>query len=321
MLRLRDIPLRVYNSPTTLLYHNLLQRAPLYTHASGGAPMKVGEAIDVFLQSIQGEVAPETIRWYKDQLKPLNKCLGSREITTITIRDLRDCRSSLMARTERWTDHPHRPLASGRLSPHTINGYTRAWRRIFRWLTMEGYIDQNPAQRLKPIRTPDEDPKAASEDDIKRLLQVAKDSSPRDYALVCFLVDTGARARGVATLTLERLDLERRKALVTEKSQKRERARPVYFTDITAEALQKWLAVRPDVDHSYVFLGLQKKAPLSSSGIYQILKRLARKAGITGRFNPHSLRHAFARRLLQQGADLGTVSQLMGHSTVDVAKK
>ena len=48
------------------------------------------------------------------------------------------------------------------------------------------------------------------------------------------------------------------------------------------------------------------------------MRRLAGKAGIKGRFNPHSLRHAFARRVLQQGADLATVSQLMGHSSVEV---
>ncbi len=223
-----------------------------------------------------------------------------------------------MARTERWTDHPLRPTAPGQLSLHTINGHIRAWRRLFRWLASEGYIEKNPAQRLKLARTPDEDPKAATGDDIKRLLQAAKESGPRDYALVCFLVDTGARVRGVASLTLEHLDLERRRAIVIEKSQKRERVRRVYFSEITAMALAQWLAVRPDVAEPQVFLNLQRDTPLTPSGIYQVLKRLARKAGIEGRFNPHSLRHAFARRLLQQGADLGTVSQLMGHSTVDV---
>ncbi len=280
--------------------------------------MKVDKAVDTFLQSIDGEVSPETIRWYREKLRPLRECLGGREVATITTQDLRDCRAALMARTERWTDHPLRPTAPGRLSLHTINGHIRAWRRLFRWLASEGYIEKNPAQRLKLIRTPDGDPKAASEDDIRQLLVAAKESGPRDYALVCFLVDTGARVSGVASLTLEHLDLERRRALVTEKSQKHERVRRVYFSEITATALAQWLAIRPDVDCSHVFLNLRKNTPLTPSGIYQVLKRLARKAGVEGRFNPHSLRHAFARRVLQQGADLGTLSQLMGHSTVTV---
>ncbi len=280
--------------------------------------MMLTEALATFLDAITGEVSPETLRWYKDKLRPLEKYLGTTDVAAITIQDLRDCRAALMARTERWTDHPLRPSVPGRLSVHTINDHIRAWRRFFRWLWNEGYLEENPAQRLNFLRTPDEPPKAASEEDIKRLLQAAKESGPRDYALVCFLVDTGSRLGGVASLTLEHLDSERRRALVVEKSQRHEKARRVYFSRITAAALAEWLAVRPKADCPHVFLNLQKKTPLTRSGIYQLLKRLARRAGVEGRSNPHSLRHAFARRVLQQGADLATLSQLMGHSTVAV---
>ncbi len=280
--------------------------------------MRVDEAVDIFLNAIKGEVSPETYRWYSDKLRPLRTLLGAMEVTTITIQDLRTCRAILMSRKERWTDHPRRPSAPGKLSPFTINGHIRAWRRFFRWLMEEGYVRANPAQRLKNLRTPDEEPKAASEEDIRLLLQAAKDSGPRNYAIVCFLVDTGARVKGAASLTLERLDVKRRRALVIEKFQKREKARAVYFGEITAGALKEWLAVRPKVEDSHVFLSSHGNGPLTPSGIYQVLKRLARNAGIEGRFNPHSLRHAFARRILQRGADLATLSQLMGHSSVEV---
>jgi integrase/recombinase XerD len=59
---------------------------------------------------------------------------------------------------------------------------------------------------------------------------------------------------------------------------------------------------------------------LKTSGVNQILKRLARRAGITGRFNPHSFRHAFAKQYLMDGGDLATLSDLLGHSDVQVTK-
>jgi len=279
--------------------------------------MKLRKAISIYLQSVKGEISPRTHAWYAGKLKSLKDFLGDREIEEITAHDLRRWRARLLDRTERWVEHPYRTPKEGSLSPHTINGHIRACRRLFRWLNLEGYISDNPALKLNFIRTPDEEPKAATEEDIRRMLRVAKSTSPRDYALLCFLIDTGARAGGVVSLTLDRLDLERRRALVIEKSQKRERARRVFFTTETRQALEEWLAVRPKTECDHVFLGVHG-APLSVSGLYQVLRRLAKKAGIKGRFNPHSLRHAFARRVLQQGADLATLSQLMGHSSVEV---
>ena len=279
--------------------------------------MKLREAISVYLQAIQGEVSSKTHIWYTYKLRNLGETLGEKDIESVTADDLRHWRASLMARKERWSGHPYRETRKGALSPHTINGYIRACRRLFRWLNTEDYISANPALKLKSIRTPDEEPKAAAEEDIRCMLQTARATSARDYALLCFLVDTGARAGGVVSLTLDRLDLERRRALVIEKSQKRERVRRVFFTEETRQALEEWLAVRPEAESDHVFLGVHGK-PLSVSGLYHVLKRLAKKAGIKGRFNPHSMRHAFARRALKQGADLATVSQLMGHSSVEV---
>ena len=279
--------------------------------------MQLHEAITAFLRSVEGEISPRTYEWYREKLRALESFLGPREIETIQADDLRSWRSALLHREEKWADHPYKPTVNGPLSPHTINGHIRAVRRFFGWLYEEGYIESNPARRIRNVRTPDAEPKAASEEDIRRLLKAARESSERDYAIVTFLIDTGARASGVVTLTLDRLDLERRRAFVIEKSQKREKGRFVYFSEETAKALRAWLAVRPQAETDHVFLNAQGK-PLTPWGLYQLLERLAQKGGVEGRFNPHSLRHAFARRVLQQGADLATVSQLMGHSSVDV---
>jgi site-specific recombinase XerD len=78
----------------------------------------------------------------------------------------------------------------------------------------------------------------------------------------------------------------------------------------SANALRSWLDVR-DLPGRSVF-------GLKASGVYQVLERTARRGGVRGRWNPHAFRHGFARGLLDNGADLATVSQLMGHSDVSI---
>ncbi len=118
-------------------------------------------------------------------------------------------------------------------------------------------------------------------------------------------------------LHLDELELENGQDLVHEKGRGgNHKARMVYLLPETVDVLKAYLEVRPKQNHDLVFCGL--KGPLTTTGVYQILKRLAKVAGIEGRYNPHAFRHAFARALLENGENVGTTSQLMGHSDVSV---
>ena len=125
---------------------------------------------------------------------------------------------------------------------------------------------------------------------------------------------------GLCDLRLSDLELEHQppRAMVREKGRGGKKSRLVFCGPQTVAALYAWLAVRPDQDSGddHVFLG--QRGPLSEGGVYQVLRRLAKKAGIGGRFNPHAFRHAFARGALENGMDLGSVSQLLGHSNINV---
>ncbi len=282
--------------------------------------MKLSAAINEFRLALSGEKASRTVEWYVGKLRTLQEFLNDPEVENITTRDLRLWREHLQKRSVRYENHPLRRVEEGPLSPQTINGYIRTVRRFFTWLVEEGIITTNPASRLGLVRVPDENPKTISREDAQKLIKAAKEKSSRDFAIVCFLVDTGCRVGGLITLTLDRLDIESRTAVVVEKHRGGAKARTVYFSDITAEALEKWLQERPDVDLPYVFLNIYG-APLSPNAVHQILKRLAKAAGVKGPYNPHSFRHAFARTMLEQGLDLGAVSQLMGHSDITTTHK
>ncbi len=119
-------------------------------------------------------------------------------------------------------------------------------------------------------------------------------------------------------MKIANLDLEHGVAIVSEKGEK---IRAIMFSEITAAALQDWLAVRKDEGPMlFVSLGPKSTGGLSTGAVGEMLKRRAKKAGIEGRVNPHSFRHAFAREYLLSGGDLSTLSDILGHSDVAVTK-
>lgn len=156
------------------------------------------------------------------------------------------------------------------------------------------------------------DPADISDDDINRLIGAAK--TPRDRALIMMLAESGCRVGGVAGLTMDRLNMPQRKAQVIEKGEKR---RNIYFSRATAHAIDDWLEIRPDNKGNNVFVG--KKGNLTISGVYQILKRTAKLAGVR-RFNPHSFRHAIGRYMLHNGASIEDIAAVLGHSSAEITK-
>jgi integrase/recombinase XerC len=257
--------------------------------------MKLSEAIEEFRLDIPVEA---TRRVYLYTLNKLLKHLGDVEISSIDISALR-----------RW-----REQAQVGLSVHTFHRDVRQVRTFFNWLVDEQHLKHSPAARLKMPRLPKgEPPKDISSVDLERIIGYARDhGSARDYAVVRFLAESGGRVGGMVKLRLGDLDLEKGQALVREKGSK---TRTVRFGPETIHALRAWLIVRPrDKWGDVIFIG--KRGPLTQSGVYRLLQRLATAAEVEGRFNPHAFRHAFARRLLKHGADLGTVSRLMGHSDI-----
>lgn len=210
-----------------------------------------------------------------------------------------------------------------KLSAYTIHRHVRVCKQFFGWLVKEGRLDRSPAERMEFPRLPKgEPPKAISDLDMERIIEraelevieIGNAETIRNYAIVRFLAETGCRVGGLVSLRFDDLQ-EGLKTLEATVREKGEKARPVSFGAKTAAALRMWLVMRPrEKWGDAVFTG--KRGPLTSSGVYQILKGLAERAGVEGRHNPHSFRHALARRLLQNKADLGTVAEILGHADV-----
>jgi site-specific recombinase XerD len=279
--------------------------------------MEVQQAISEFILDCEARgLAESTVRWYRQRLRGFGRSLeeaGLSDVTRVTTAHLRSFLTRLHNQKRRWVNHPCHPPSESGLSVYTIHGYVRILRVFFKWLFEENITETNPAMRVRLPKLPKEPPKAVSTEDRNRLLEAAK-PDPRDYAIVCFLVDTGCRVGGLASLTIQNLDLERGEALVTEKGKGGGKARLVYFNGCARAALARWLKARPESKTDRVFVQkFNKDKALQAGGVYQVLERLAKKSGVKGRFNPHSFRHAWAREALRNGANLADVAQVLGH--------
>jgi site-specific recombinase XerD len=269
--------------------------------------MLLSEAIEELAIATRAEGrSPQTVKAYREKLSYLVAFLGDVPIEKITVGDLR-----------RYIAH----LWDRKLSPFTVKSRVRHLKRLFNFAQEEEMLKENPSKRIKTPSPRREKPKGIEWEDFIALLKTTEGGTlidVRDRAVILFLFDTGCRVGGLAGLTVDDLDLERQQALVKEKGNK---TRFVFFEEETVWALEAWLEVRPQDQGPWLFVALNNQGDgLSDRGVYRMLRRRGEAAGCTGPVNPHAFRHGFARHYLMDSGDLGTLSDILGHSDVSVTK-
>jgi integrase/recombinase XerD len=178
----------------------------------------------------------------------------------------------------------------------------------------------DPLTDLPPARRERKLPHALSVEEIERLIAQPAAEHPagsRDRALLELAYASGLRVTELCTLERTQLDFAERCVRVTGKGGKQ---RIVPFGQAAAAALREWLEsgrarMAPRARHDAVFVN-RRGTPLSRMGFWKILRAHARAAGLTSRVHPHALRHSFATHLLEGGADLRVVQELLGHASV-----
>lgn len=216
-------------------------------------------------------------------------------------------------------------LATGRggkppVAPATLQRKIACLRSFYRHLRREQIIDHDPTAELRPPRSPGRLPKVLSRDEVNRLLEQPKGTSPaalRDRALLETMYACGLRASEAIALELSDLDLEVGILRARGKGSK-ERLVPIGRKAI--ETLGVYLERgRPRLvgirDESHVFVNL-RGSRLSRQGLYKIVQGHARTAGLDQRMSPHTLRHTFATHLLDGGCDLRSLQEMLGHADI-----
>lgn len=211
------------------------------------------------------------------------------------------------------------------LAAATIARKLAAIKAFYRFMTAEGYMGANPAEVVEAGTKGIKLPRVLSEDEVVRLLNqpdITTAEGFRDRTMLEVLYATGMRVSELINLTLERVDLNMKYIIAFGKGSKE---RIVPLGSVAAEFLQHYLEkVRPKLTHAgrntnIVFLAFGGHE-LTRQRFWQIIRAYGRKANINKALTPHILRHSFATHLLDNGADLRSVQELLGHSDISTTQ-
>ena len=224
--------------------------------------------------------------------------------------------SEFLARL-REGDDEHPPLAANSAARTLVSV-----RGLHKFLALEGEVDADPAAAVSPPPPPSRLPKAISVSEVERLLDAAAvgdtPASLRDKALLELLYGTGARISEAVGLDIDDVDLD---AGVVRLEGKGGKQRLVPLGSYAREALTAYLVRGRGTFSSKgrgtpaIFLN-QRGTRLSRQSAWSILRAAAERAQLQGHLSPHTLRHSFATHLLEGGADVRVVQELLGHASV-----
>jgi integrase/recombinase XerD len=271
--------------------------------------MSADAAIDSFLALSATRLAAATVDAYRRDLADATAFLGE---------------SPAKATNERLAEYVASMRARG-LASTTIARRIAALRAFYKHQLLIGLRKDNPAAELDLPRRARTLPKTLSPGEAERLIEAANAGTPRglrDRAIVELLYGAGLRVSEAVGLDRSSVDLDGRLVRCLGKGSK-ERVVPIGREAV--EALRRYLSRgRPYLDRRHrpeLFLNAQGGA-LTRAGVFLILRRLAASAGLEPeRVHPHLLRHSFATHLLEGGADLRSVQEMLGHADLSTTER
>lgn len=271
--------------------------------------MKLEEGLEEYLVSLRVEkgLAPNTIAAYERDLRQYIEWLDGQQPASGDV--------------DAYVAH----LRSLKLADTTTARKIASIKGLHRFLVVEGLEDSDPTALVSTPRRPDPFPKALSIEQAIRLVEtpdLETVAGRRDSALLEFLYGSGARVSEAVGLDLGSLDLVDKVVLVTGKGSKQ---RLVPLGTKAIEAIERWLPdrlalVRRDQSGDPVFINLRGRR-LTRQGAFDIVKKHARKAGLRpSAVSPHVLRHSAATHMVEAGADLRTIQEMLGHATISTTQ-
>lgn len=273
--------------------------------------MRLDRAVDSYLRhcTIERGLSDHTIAAYRRDLAAYLEWLAARGVA-----DSGEVTAGLVAEfaAERASAEPP-PAAS------SLARLQSSVRGLHRFLAREGVEADDPSARLRPPKQPRRLPKALTIAQVERLLAAPDDGilGLRDRALLELLYATGARVSEVVQLDVD--DLAHGDVLRVRGKGAKERIVPI--GSYARAAVDAYLTrARPELSRRgratpKLFLGA-RGAPLSRQSAWLVIRAAAESARLTAHVSPHTLRHSFATHLLQGGADVRVVQELLGHASV-----
>lgn len=253
------------------------------------------------------QMATNTVAAYQRDLARFFTWLAGRRIANLTVSDLGEYPA--------W-------VGDQGLAPTSVARHLASLKVFFKFLLLEGAINDNQAALVASQKLWRRVPKVLSPSEVDRLLSAPLAGEPlwrRDRAILEMLYATGARVSEVSTLRLRDIHLGERHCLVHGKGDKQRMVPLGVSAQKIVGAYLEWerpkLAKRRDPESEYLFLSTRGRR-LSRERIWELLKTAGAIAGVSKKISPHSMRHSFATHLLAGGADIRHVQELLGHASI-----
>jgi integrase/recombinase XerC len=274
----------------------------------------IGILKEEFLRYMQTEKrsSEHTLRAYENDIACFFKCVFD-EGSDINITEI----TSLSVR--RWVAE----LVKSGLTPRTVNRKTTALNTFFKYLMRKSKVSHNPVDGITKPKVSKKLPAFIPEEKLATILDVylSKDkmrnySSYRDYVILETFYATGIRISELANLKHSDVDFSLRQIKVLGK---RNKERIIPMTNTIRQVLEEYISAKKvffsDRGNDYLFL-TAKGNRISVKTVYMSVKKSLQLGGVTGKSNPHILRHSFATHILNNGADLNSVKELLGHTSL-----
>lgn len=284
----------------------------LLCHTSGGIFLSNQKLIELFLNYLISErdYSVLTKKAYQEDIEQFNVFLqqtGDSDFSKVTIQDVRIYLGE---------------LNENKLSRNSVSRKISSLRAFYQFLLRNNLVEDNPFSyvhlKKKNLRLP----RFFYEKEMDVLFQVVKGENPLDYrneAILEVLYGTGIRVSECAGIEMKDIDFELNVLLIRGKGNKE---RYVPFGHYAAVAIQQYIKKARDPlmkkyqkRHSVLFVNHHGDG-ISSTGIEYVLNQVIKKSSLTSDIHPHMLRHTFATHLLNNGADMRTVQELLGHSSL-----
>ena len=278
----------------------------------------MADIVTDFLRYLEGDsnVSSHTLRAYATDLSQFLTFLSAGQGS-----DSGESVTALLQSVDRHTIREYlAKLQRQGMSPRTLARKLAALRSFFKYLHARGLCAANPAKLVSSRKLGRPLPHVLSVDEVERLVEAPDDSTilgKRDRAILETLYSTGIRAGELATLRLDNVDLISGTIRVFGKGRKE---RIALLGSPATRALRAYLAVRSDLtgqsDVTHVFVN-HRGGPLTSRSVQRIVHKYATTVLPTrAEISPHTFRHSFATHMLNRGADLRSVQELLGHASL-----
>jgi integrase/recombinase XerC len=281
------------------------------SHAT--AQSQAGKAVADFLRHLrEGNASPHTIKAYAGDLQNFAVYAGSRDWKQIDHVTIRGFLSQLYEKG---------------LSKTSVARSLAAVRSLYRWLAQEGVVEQNPAKLVSTPKLPKKLPRVPTVEEMNAVLDGGMPEEAafpqRDRLMLELLYGCGIRNSELTGINLEDIGLSAEAILIRGKGKKE---RYVPFGDPVKSALAAYLPERHKIlgnksKNTPALLINQRGGRLTTRSVGRIIKKIAVARGLSPDFHPHTLRHAFGTHMLEEGADLRAIQELLGHERLATTQR